>query len=161
MARRGLVLATLLALGGAGCMSARGKAGEEPVLYGLELQGVKAFDRNDILEKLATQPSDRVAWQQARRLDPDALAVDVRRIEAYYRERGYYDARVGDVQTLTAGRGRARVAVKVNGGEPVRVTSLVVDGLDAAPQAAERVRKLPLRQGEVFTEGRYDAARAA
>ena len=28
MARRGLVLATLLALGGAGCMSARGKPGE-------------------------------------------------------------------------------------------------------------------------------------
>ncbi len=142
-------------------MSARGKPGEEPVLYGLELQGVKALDRDDLLEKLATQPSDRFAWQQARRLDPDALAVDAKRIEAYYRERGYYDARVVDVQTITAGRGRARVVMKVNEGEPVKVTSLLVDGLDAAPEAAERVRKLPLRQGEVFTDGRYDAARAA
>ena len=128
----GFVLASLLALGGAGCMSARGKPGEEPVLYGLELQGVKALDRDDILEKLATQPSDRFAWQQARRLDPDALAVDGRRIEAYYRERGYYDARVVDVQTIAAGRGRARVVMKVSEGEPVEVTSLLVDGLDAA-----------------------------
>lgn len=161
MARRGLVLATLLALGGAGCMSARGKPGEEPVLYGLELQGVRAFDRDDILAKLATQPSDRFAWQQARRLDPDALAVDAKRVEAFYRERGYYDARVVDVQTIPTGPGRARVVMKVSEGAPVRVTSLVVDGLDAAPEAAERVRKLPLRQGDVFTDARYDATRAA
>lgn len=161
MARRGLALVTLLALGGAGCMSARGKAGEEPVLYGFELQGVHAFDPGAIQEKLATQPSDRFAWGEARRVDPDALAVDAKRVEAFYRERGYYDARVVDVQVIAAGSGRARVVMRVNEGQPVRVTTLEVVGLDAAPQAAEQLRRLPLRRGDVFTEGSFDATRAA
>ncbi len=161
MARRGLVLVTLLALGAAGCMSARARPSEEPVLYGVELKGVQAFDEDDILEKLATRPSDRFAWQQARRLDPDALAVDARRVEAFYRERGYYDARVVDAQVVPAGSGRARVVLRVEEGRPVRVETVEVIGLEAAPQAAERVRRLPLRRGEVFTEGDYDASRAA
>jgi translocation and assembly module TamA len=161
MARRGLVLVTLLALGGAGCMSARARPTEEPVLYGLELQGVHAFDEDAILARLATQPSDRFAWQEARRLDPDALAVDARRVEAFYRERGYYDARVADVQVIPAGSGRARVVLRVSEGSPVRVTAVEVIGLEEAPQAAERVRRLPLRPGEVFNEGDYDASRGA
>ncbi len=161
MARRDLVLATLLALGAAGCMSARGKPTEEPVLYGVELKGVHAFDKDDILEKIATQPSDRFAWGEARRLDPDALAVDAKRVEAFYRERGYYDARVVDAQTVPAGRGRVKVVLRVNEGQPVRVASVQVTGLEEAPQAAARVRRLPLRQGQIFTEGAYDGTRAA
>ncbi|ACG71415.1 surface antigen (D15) [Anaeromyxobacter sp. K] len=159
--RLALPLVALLALSAAGCMAARAKPGEEPVLYGLEIQGTHALDADDIAEKLATQPSDRWAWQEARRLDADALAVDRKRVEAYYRERGFYDAKVVDVQVRPDGPGRAKVVMRVEEGEPILVRSVEVSGLDAAPEAKARVGALPIRPGERFTERDYDGARGA
>lgn len=41
-------------------------------------------------------------------LDPDQLAVDRQRVEAYYRDHGYYGARVVDTQVVAVERGRQR-----------------------------------------------------
>ena len=70
--------------------------------------------------KLATQRAGASAGRGHRApasgrgfaLDPDALAVDRRRVEAYYRERGYYEARVEDVKVVPDGPGRARVVMR-------------------------------------------------
>lgn len=159
---RATVLALACALGATGCLHARGTP-EAPVVVGLKLEGVHAVKADALEEKLATQPSGRWAWDEPQRLDPDALAADVRRIEAYYRDRGYYDARVVAVDQLPVGGdpGRVKVVVKVVEGAPVRVTRLVVNGLDAAPEARARLGQLPLRVGDVFTVAGYDAARGA
>lgn len=93
-------------------------------------------------------------------LDADALAVDRRRVEAFYRERGYYGARVEEVKVTPDGPGRVQVVLRVLEGEPVRVTRVEVVGLDRAPEAAAAVGTLPLAPGDVFTEAAYDAARA-
>jgi translocation and assembly module TamA len=154
------VLAFATALGAVGCIRARGTP-EEPVVVELRLEGVRSVDGDRLREKLATQASGRFAWQDAWRLDPDALSVDRRRVEAFYRERGYYEARVDSVELVPAGRGRVRVVMRVVEGKPVRVSTLVVKGLEGAGDAAARVGKLPLRPGEIFTEGAYDATRNA
>jgi translocation and assembly module TamA len=101
-----------------------------------------------------------VGGVDVRTLDPDALAVDRRRIEAFYRERGYYGARVEDVKVTPDGPGRVEVVLRVVEGRPVRVLKIDVVGLDAAPEAAAEAGKLPLAAGDVFTEAAYDAARA-
>lgn len=160
-------LAALAALSLApGCLRGRGTT-EEPVVTEIAFEGVRAFDGEDIAEKLATQEPVRGSGlggfftRVGFRLDPDALELDRRRVEAYYRAHGYYGARVGDVPIVPDGSGRAKVVFKVTEGEPVRVRTLAVNGLEEAPEAAARVRELPLRRGEVFTEGRYDASKAA
>src|SRR6266542_504826 len=160
MVRSAAVLALAFALGAGGCLRARGTP-EEPVVVGFELEGVRAVDADALKSKLATQASGRFAWDEAWRLDPDALAVDRRRVEAYYRERGYYAARVEDVRLVPAGAGRVKVVMRVVEGSPIRVAKLIVNGLEQAPEARARLGKLPLREGEVFAEGRYDATRAA
>ena len=158
MDRRAAVLALACALGAAGCLRARGTP-EEPLVVGLRLDGVHSVKADALKEKLATQPSGRWAWSDAYRLDPDALAADQRRIEAYYRERGFYEARVVGVDQEPVGgdKGRVRIVIRVAEGRPVRVTKLVVNGLDEAPEASARAGRLPLRVGDVFTEGAYDA----
>jgi translocation and assembly module TamA len=153
-------VAVALALSAAGCLHARGTP-EEPVVVGFALEGVHAVKADDLAEHLATQASGRWAWSDAYRLDPDALAADKRRVEAYYRARGYYDARVGDVRLDPAGAGRVKVVLRVSEGEPVRVRKLTVAGLDAEPEARARAGKLPLKEGDVFTEGAYDATRSS
>lgn len=154
-----LALALLAALAASGCLRARGTP-EEPVVVGFALEGVHAVDEDELAAHLATQQSGRWAWDEPSRLDPDALAADRRRVEAYYRERGYYAARVQDVRVDPAGAGRVKVVLRVDEGKPVRVTKLTITGLEGEPEARARIGKLPLREGDVFTESAYDAARA-
>lgn len=92
-------------------------------------------------------------------LDPDQLAVDRQRVEAYYRDHGYYGARVVDTQVVAVGEGQAAVTMRVEEGEPVRVTRLEIEGLDAAPEARAALKKPALREGDVFAVAAYDALR--
>ncbi|BDG03707.1 autotransporter assembly complex protein TamA [Anaeromyxobacter oryzae] len=153
-----LALALVLALG-SGCMRARGTP-DEPVVTALEIRGAKALAPDTIRKRLATQASGRYAWDQAIRLDPDALSVDRRRVEALYHANGYYDAEVKDVRLVPDGKGRVKVVIEVDEGAPVRVTALDVTGLDDTPDARARLGKLPLSVGDVFTVGGYDAVKA-
>lgn len=145
----------------AGCATPRGTA-EAPVVTRLELEGVRAFEPDELSQRLATQGPDcflglfRCDWT---RLDPDALSVDRRRVEAAYRERGYYRAAVEAADVVPDGEGRARVVLKVREGPPVRVTQVLVEGLEAAPPARARAGALSVRVGEVFSEAAYDASR--
>lgn len=159
-------LLVLLALGASGCLRGRGTA-SEPVVTEVKLEGVRSLDADDLKAKLATQAPAApggVTGLVVRRgfpLDPDALAVDRRRVEAYYRERGYYEARVEDVQVVGDGPGRARVVMRVSEGKPVRVSELRVNGLDEAVEARASLHELPLAVGKVFRVSEYDATRAA
>jgi translocation and assembly module TamA len=157
--RAGAAALALAALLCAGCLHARGTA-DEPVVTKVKFEGVKAVDASELEEKLATRASDRLAWGEARKLDPDALAFDRRRIVAFYKERGYYRAAVEDAAVVPDGEGRVRVTFRVREGEPVRVTRLDVLGLESAPEALARAGKLSLRPGQVFTWAAFDAARA-
>lgn len=156
----GRLLALALLLGpAAGCLKARGTP-DEPVVISFHLEGVEAVDAVDLRNRLATQPSGRYRWSEAWRLDPDALATDRRRVEAYYRERGYYQAKVEKVDVMPAGEGRVRIGMRIVEGPPVKVVRLTVTGLDEAPEARKKAGRLALREGQVFTEAAYDAARA-
>jgi translocation and assembly module TamA len=153
----------VLAFTAPGCLWARGTA-EEPIVTELRLEGVRKFDPDDVAEGLATRapegqllPPKKIGY----RLDPDALAVDARRVEAFYRERGYYQAKVEEVEVVPDGRGRAKVVMKVREGEPVKVRSIEMNGLEAAEPARARLGKAPLQVGQVFSEAHYDATRRA
>jgi translocation and assembly module TamA len=161
MPRRATVVAAAAAAAlASGCLRARGTA-EEPIVTKVTIEGAHALDPDAIKKGLATQEPTGWVLKDGYPLDPDALAVDRKRVEAFYRERGYYDARVEDVRVIPDGHGRARVVLRVHEGPPIRVTKVEVTGLEVAPEARAALGKLPLRPGDVFTEGGYDAARAA
>jgi translocation and assembly module TamA len=92
-------------------------------------------------------------------LDPVQLDVDKQRVEAYCRDRGYYDARVVDTQIVPVDEGQVEIRLKVEEGEPVRVTQLQLEGLEAAPEARAAAGKLALAEGEIFAVEAYDQAR--
>jgi translocation and assembly module TamA len=147
-----------------------GEVPERPVVWDLDLVGVRAIDAGALREKLATgerglahripivgPPLFHVGDEP--RLDEHALEVDQRRVEAFYRERGYYGARVTGQEVVPLGPGRVRVVLRVEEGAPVVVRSVEVIGLEEAPEAAAKLRELPLREGAVFTEAAYDLTR--
>ncbi|HET8542106.1 MAG TPA: BamA/TamA family outer membrane protein [Anaeromyxobacter sp.] len=165
--RRPIAAAALaLSLGSAGCVHGRGTQ-QEPLVDEVIFRGVNSVDEDELAEGLATRaPITRGGFlgnviQDRQRFDPDALPTDVERIEAFYRDRGYYGVAVEEPDVEGAGAGLVKVTFRVSEGRPALVTKLEIDGLDAAPDAARRIGKLPLRVGDVFKVSDYDAAREA
>ena len=79
-------------------------------------------------------------------LDTRQLAADLLRLRLFYRRRGYRSVRVDT--TVERLDGRARVTFRVEEGDPVRVDTLRITGLQEA-MAPERARELvPLSSGE-------------
>lgn len=160
----------------AGCALPRGTA-DSPAVMNFDLEGLEHHEESEIIEVLATQELERtripllgppwdalgrlVGRSSAPRLDEEALATDRKRVEAYLRERGYFAARVEDVRVEPTGEGRVDVTMFVDEGPPARVTQIVIEGIDGAPEAQQRIRKLPIAVGDVFTVEKYDAAKAA
>jgi len=154
-------VAVLLGLALAGCLP-RGTL-DRPVVTALRVEGTKAVAESEIVPRLQTQPSTRYLWTpEPQPYEEDAVAVDRRRIEALYRSRGYFSARVAAPEVLPRGQGRVEVRFRVEEeGPPVRVAAVVVAGLEAEPEAQARLPRLPIRPGDVFTESAFDAGRAA
>ncbi len=164
MCRRPLAAAALaLTLGSAGCVHGRGTP-QDPVVDAVEFDGVKSVDEGLLAEGLATRgPVPRPGLsgevnKDRQRFEPDALPTDLKRIESFYRARGFYGVRV-EPAVEEVRSGVVKVIFRVTEGRPSRVTKLEVHGLDAAPEAARNVGRLPLRVGEIFEVSAYDAAR--
>jgi translocation and assembly module TamA len=157
----GILGVALLALAtmGTGCLSHQATP-ERPLVKALSIRGTDEVDEDDVEEKLATRESGLFIWSDAHYLDPDVLAADRQRIVRYYRSEGHYHARVDDVQVRTLGPEKVKVIFRVVEGPPVKVKEVVVEGLENIPKL-EAARELPLKVGDVFTEGAYDAAKNA
>jgi translocation and assembly module TamA len=136
---------------------------ERPHVTSFEIEGAHAISAKELREHLATQESGRryLVWPAPQELDPDAFANDKRRIVRYYQARGYYGARVDAAEILPDGPGRVRIRLRVDEGQPVRVTQVEIVGLEQAPEARARLGRLPLQTGDVFTEAAYDEVSAA
>jgi translocation and assembly module TamA len=166
MVRPPAALALALLAGASACVRGVGTQ-QEPDVDAVDFRGARSIDVDDLASKLATQapvPRPGIVGplvKDRQRLDPDALAIDRRRVEAFYRQRGYYSARVADVKVAPAGSGLVKVVFEVEEGAPVRVSKLTVTGLEGVPEAQRRLGRLPIAPGQVFTESAYDAARGA
>ena len=164
--RRPLAAALALSLGSAACVHGRGTQ-QEPVVDAVVFKGVKAVDEDELAEGLATRgPIPRAGIEgnvlsDRPRFETDALSTDVQRIRAFYRDRGYYGVTVDAPAVEDVRQGVVKIVFTVHEGRPARVSKLEIDGLDAAPEAARKVGRLPLRVGDVFKVSDYDATRDA
>lgn len=149
-----LALLLLLAAGGtAGAQETRcTREGVE--VRRLEFAGNTAFTDAELAAGIVTTAS---SW--ARRtlkvvgtrhcLNEREFPLDVARLRVWYRNHGFVDA---TVDTVVTPLGRRRVAVRfvITEGEPIRVDTLRVEGLDAVPERAEILAGIRTRVGGLF-----------
>ncbi|MFN0178656.1 MAG: outer membrane protein assembly factor [Gemmatimonadales bacterium] len=93
---------------------------------------------------------------EKRRLNERDFRIDVARIRLFYQMSGFLDARVDTVVVRTDRD--AYITFKITEGEPVRVVSLTVSGIDSLPKRDDVVRDLPLRVGMPYNRYRLVAA---
>ena len=97
----------------------------------LDFNGVEQVDKARSPARLQTKRGSRLPWGRKRFFDRRAFEADLKRIEAFYRDRGFPDARVTsfDVQ-LNDAQDKVDVTVNISEGEPIVVSAIELTGFD-------------------------------
>ena len=117
----------------------------------LTFNGVKAVDSSRLKAALATRESSRIPWGRKAYFDRSRFDADLKRMQAFYADRGYPDARVtGFDVKLNDKQDQVDLTVTIAEGEPVRVAAITFDGFDVVPPAHldDMKKRLPLELGE-------------
>lgn len=119
----------------------------------LRITGADAIGASRLKSVLGTRAGSWLPWGRKRYFDRGVFDADLRRIEAYSRDRGYPDAQVTafDVQ-LNERQDAVALSITVREGEPRRVESLALQGFETLREGALRAlqRNLPLQEGAVL-----------
>jgi translocation and assembly module TamA len=139
----------------AGCRHAAPK--DQPAIHDIEIEGTKQVSAGDIKDKLLTSESSWLPFSSKHYFDPDVWKTDLRRIERYYRERGYYQAKVIESRIEPHGK-EVDVHAKVEEGAPTRIGSVTIDGLDDLPddQKQALLKQVHLNKGAIFVEDDFE-----
>jgi outer membrane protein assembly complex protein YaeT len=119
----------------------------------LKFEGVESIDTGQLRNALVTKKGSRLPWGRKRYFDRRAFEADLQRIQAFYRDRGFPDARVTafDVQ-LNDKQDQVDLTINISEGEPIIVTEIRFDGFDVLPSGdRDNLREqLPLQPERPF-----------
>ncbi len=120
----------------------------------LSFQGNTAFTDPQLAQGIVTTSSTRVRrvtriFGRRHCLNAEELPRDVLRLRLWYRNHGFLEATV-DTVVAAAGRQKVEVRFVIVEGTPVRVDSVVIEGMDAVPERAALTADLPTRAGGLF-----------
>jgi outer membrane protein assembly complex protein YaeT len=126
----------------------------------LRIEGADRVGGSRIVAVLGTRSGSRLPWGRKRYFDRAVFDADLRRIEAYYRDRGYPDAQVTafDVQQNDT-QDSVALSITVREGEPQRVEGVTLVGFEALNPRARRALQgnLPLQPGAVLDRAQVTA----
>jgi outer membrane protein assembly complex protein YaeT len=141
----GIVLTGLLV--SAGC-----KEVGTVLVHSLDFKGVQAIDLARLRAALATRQSDRLPWGKKAFFDRSRFDADLKRIQAFYADRGYPDARVtGFDVKLNDKQDAVDITVTISEGQPVKAAAIDFVGFeDVIPPAhfATLKNQIPLKVGQ-------------
>ncbi|HEU5262556.1 MAG TPA: BamA/TamA family outer membrane protein [Gemmatimonadales bacterium] len=159
---RPLVLALLVAVSAAASLAAQQ---EQRVVRGLSFEGNRAIDDYTLRAAIATSNSSwfarvplirHLGLGEKRVFDELEFRRDVVRLMLLYRQSGFMSAVVDTVVRRT-GRD-VYIAFRIYEGEPVRLDTLEVLGLESILDVQELKRTLPIREGDPFNRLLFQAA---
>jgi outer membrane protein assembly complex protein YaeT len=97
----------------------------------LKFQGVDRVDESALANALQTKRGSRLPWGRKRFFDRRAFEADLKRMEAFYRDRGFPDARVTSFDVmLNDAQDKVDLTVTISEGEPIVVSGIELIGFD-------------------------------
>ena len=117
-------------------------------ISGLTFNGVEQVDKDALASALQTKKGSWIPWSRKRYFDRRSFEADLKRIEAFYRDRGFPDARVRSFDIkLNDAQDKVDVAVDIVEGEPILVQAIELRGFDVLPEDRQRALResLPLQ----------------
>jgi outer membrane protein insertion porin family/translocation and assembly module TamA len=97
----------------------------------IHFNGVEQIDEGALKGALQTREGSWIPWGRKRYFERRAFEADLKRIEAFYHDRGFPDARVASFDVaLNDAQDKVSITVNISEGEPIRVAAVELDGFD-------------------------------
>jgi len=130
--RRHLIRALLLCVLAAAAASCKEENGVKVTSF--SFKGTKAVTAGQLRSVLATSASSRLPWGQRRYFSRDQFEADLKRIVAFYRDRGFPDARVTSFDVkLNDTQTAVDITVNISEGEAILVERVTFTGFESLP----------------------------
>jgi translocation and assembly module TamA len=142
-----------------GC--ATGQRREGPQVHSVRIEGAKKVKEGDIKKRILTTENSWVPFSQRQYFDENAWKTDLRRIEKFYRAQGFYQAKVTGAEVKPHGRKEVDVLATVEEGDPTRIRSVDLRGLEDLPEEdrSQLLDEVKLEAGQVFVLERWDGVK--
>jgi outer membrane protein insertion porin family/translocation and assembly module TamA len=117
----------------------------------LKFVGVHGVDESALRSALATRASSRLPWGTRRYFNRAQFDDDLKRVQAFYADRGFPKARVTSFDVkLNAQQNAVDATIVIDEGEPIVVSSVTLSGFDVIPERHLRSLKnnLPIKIGK-------------
>jgi outer membrane protein assembly complex protein YaeT len=117
-------------------------------IHKLDFQGVKQVDKSALANALQTKRGSRLPWGHKTYFDRRMFDADLERIQAFYRDRGFPDARVASFDVkLNDKQDQVDVIVRISEGAPTLVAAIDLTGFDVLSPGEQRSLRdsLPLQ----------------
>lgn len=124
--------------------------------------GNQAVSNDQLRQVLATQASSRLPWGQKHYFSREQFEADLKRIVAFYTDRGYPDARVTSFDVrLSEDQTSVDISLNVSEGEPIRVERIAFEGFESLPPNALTTlqKNLPMKAGQPLDRAVMQASR--
>ena len=162
---RSASLVSLALCSGGPCASAACKEESGVKVTSFKFTGVKAVTDGQLKSVLATIPSSKLPWGDKHYFSREQFDADLKRIVAFYKDRGYPDARVTsfDVQAERQIRRPSRSPSPSPKGSRSRVERIVFQGFESLPEQHRHALEadLPLKPGQPLDRALLQASREA
>lgn len=117
-------------------------------IHSLDFEGVKQVDKKALANALQTKRGSKLPWGHKTYFDRRAFEADLERIQAFYRDRGFPDARVSSFDVkLNDTQDEVDVVVHIAEGQPTLVSEIEFTGFDVLSPGEQRSLRdsLPLQ----------------
>lgn len=128
----------------------------------LTFNGLQAVDAGQLKSVLATNASSKLPWGEKRYFSREQFEADLKRIVAFYHDRGYPDARVTSFDVdLSKDQSSVDITLNISEGQPVVVEQIVLEGFDELRPARRQTldARLPLHAGAPLDRALLQASR--
>ena len=128
----------------------------------LKLTGTKAIKPGQLKSVLATVPSSKLPWGTKRYFSREQFEADLKRVSAFYKDRGYPDARVTSFDVkLNDAQDAAAITVNIDEGRPIVVEQIEYVGFDVvSPRGMAALKnRVPLKAGAPLDRALAQASR--
>ena len=127
-------------------------------------KGNEAVTAAQLKSVLATGASSKLPWGTRRYFSREQFEADLKRIVAFYTDRGFPDARVSSFDvTLNEKQDAVDITINISEGEPITVERIVLEGFETLPEDHRRAldTRLPLKLGAPIDRALLQASREA
>jgi len=117
----------------------------------MAFNGLKAVKASQLKSVLATGASSKLPWGEKRYFSREQFEADLKRIAAFYHDRGYPEARVSSFDVkLSADQSSVAITLNISEGQPLLAERVELQGFEVLPADHRRSleTRLPLKSGQ-------------